>query len=96
MNIASIFIRRPIATTLCMLSILLFGVIAYRLLPVSDLPNVDRATINVSASYPGANADTMASTVATPLSLSWVLALTVKLAPGSTAAGASKDACGGA
>ncbi|MFA6135459.1 MAG: efflux RND transporter permease subunit [Phycisphaerae bacterium] len=67
MNIASIFIRRPIATTLCMLSILLFGVIAYRLLPVSDLPNVDRATINVSASYPGANADTMASTVATPL-----------------------------
>jgi HAE1 family hydrophobic/amphiphilic exporter-1 len=67
MNIASLFIRRPIMTTLSMLSILLFGTIAYRMLPVSDLPNVDFPTIQVSASYPGANADTMASAVATPL-----------------------------
>jgi HAE1 family hydrophobic/amphiphilic exporter-1 len=67
MNISSLFIRRPITTTLCMLSVLLFGVIAYRMLPVSDLPNVDFPTIQVSASYPGANADTMAAAVATPL-----------------------------
>ena len=64
---SELFIRRPIMTTLVMLSILLFGVIGYRLLPVSDLPNVDLPTIQVSATLPGANADTMASTVATQL-----------------------------
>jgi len=67
MNISEIFIRRPVMTTLVMLSILLFGVIGYTLLPVSDLPNVDRATISVSASLPGASPETMATTVATPL-----------------------------
>ena len=67
MNIAEIFIRRPVMTTLVMIAILLFGVMAYRQLPVSDLPNVDFPTINVSASLPGANAETMASAVATPL-----------------------------
>src|SRR3954462_7888682 len=67
MNIASIFIRRPVMTTLVMVAILLFGVMAYRQLPVSDLPNVDFPTINVSASLPGANAETMAAAVATPL-----------------------------
>ena len=67
MNIAASFIRRPVMTTLVMLSILLAGVIGYRLLPVSDLPNVDRATIQVNASLAGANPDTMASSVATPL-----------------------------
>ncbi len=55
MNIAELFIRRPVMTTLVMLGILLFGVIAYRQLPVSDLPNVDYPTINVTASLPGAN-----------------------------------------
>lgn len=54
-------------TTLIMLSILVFGISAYRLLPVSDLPNVDFPTIQVSASLPGANPETMASAVATPL-----------------------------
>ena len=54
-------------TTLLMLSVLLFGVMAYRLLPVSDLPNVDYPTITVSASLPGANAETVAATMATPL-----------------------------
>ena len=48
MNIAELFIRRPIMTTLVMLAILLFGVTAYRLLPVNDLPNVDYPTISVS------------------------------------------------
>jgi hydrophobic/amphiphilic exporter-1 (mainly G- bacteria), HAE1 family len=66
-NIAELFIRRPVMTTLVMLGILLFGIMAYRQLPVSDLPNVDYPTINVSASLPGANPETMASAVATPL-----------------------------
>jgi HAE1 family hydrophobic/amphiphilic exporter-1 len=67
MNISETFIRRPIATSLLMAGIALFGVIAYRALPVSDLPQVDYPTITVSASLPGANPDTMASAVATPL-----------------------------
>jgi HAE1 family hydrophobic/amphiphilic exporter-1 len=67
MNLSELFIRRPVMTTLAMLAILLFGVIAYRELPVSDLPNVDFPTIMVSASLPGANPDTMAAAVATPL-----------------------------
>ncbi len=67
MNIAELFIRRPIMTSLIMLAIFIFGLSAYRLLPVSDLPNVDFPTIQVTASLPGANPDTMASAVATPL-----------------------------
>ena len=62
-----LFIRRPITTTLIMAAILIFGVFAYRLLPVSDLPNVDFPTIQVSATLPGASPDTMASAVALPL-----------------------------
>jgi len=67
MNIAEGFIRRPVMTTLVMLAILLFGVMGYRELPVSDLPNVDFPTLLVSASLPGATPDTMASAVAQPL-----------------------------
>jgi HAE1 family hydrophobic/amphiphilic exporter-1 len=67
MNIAGLFLRRPVMTTLVMASILLFGILGYRSLAVSDLPNVDYPTILVSASLPGANPDTMASAVATPL-----------------------------
>jgi HAE1 family hydrophobic/amphiphilic exporter-1 len=67
MNISEIFIRRPVMTTLVMLAILLFGIMGYRLLPVSDLPNVDFPTILVSAGVPGASPETMASAVATPL-----------------------------
>ena len=67
MNVCETFIRRPVMTTLVMLSILLGGVIAYRLLPVSDLPNVDFPTIQVNASLGGASPETMASSVATPL-----------------------------
>jgi len=67
MNLAQPFIRRPVATTLMMLAIIIFGAAAYRALPVSDLPNVDFPTILVTASLPGANPDTMASAVATPL-----------------------------
>ena len=67
MNISDIFIRRPIATSLLMFAIALFGAIAYRALGVSDLPHVDFPTILVTANLPGANPDTMASAVATPL-----------------------------
>jgi HAE1 family hydrophobic/amphiphilic exporter-1 len=67
MNIPELFIRRPVMTTLVMLGILLFGIIGYRFLPVSALPNVDFPTIQVSAAVPGASPETMASAVATPL-----------------------------
>ena len=60
MNISAVFIRRPIATSLIMLGIAVFGVVAYRVLPVSDLPNVDFPTLNVSAGMPGADPSTMA------------------------------------
>ena len=67
MNVSEVFIRRPIATSLLMVGIALFGVIAYRALPVSDLPQVDYPTLNVSASLPGGDPGTMASSVASPL-----------------------------
>src|SRR5881396_3350207 len=62
-----LFIRRPVLTTLLMAAILLFGIMGFRLLPVSDLPNIDFPTIQVSAALPGASPETMASAVATPL-----------------------------
>jgi hydrophobic/amphiphilic exporter-1 (mainly G- bacteria), HAE1 family len=67
MNFAEVFIRRPVATSLLVLSILIFGVMGYELLPVADLPTVDFPTIQVNAGLPGANPDTMASAIATPL-----------------------------
>ena len=67
MNISEAFIRRPIATSLLMLGLLVFGAATYNLLPVSALPNVDFPTITVSATLPGASPETMASSVATPL-----------------------------
>ncbi|AFY32749.1 efflux RND transporter permease subunit [Calothrix sp. PCC 7507] len=67
MNLSEIFIRRPVMTVLVMLGILIFGLTSYRLLPVSDLPNVDYPSIQVTANLPGASPETMASSVATPL-----------------------------
>lgn len=67
MSVPELFIRRPVMTTLVMAGILLAGIIGFRALPVSDLPNVDYPTINISASLPGASPETMASAVATPL-----------------------------
>src|SRR5262249_27987333 len=67
MNIPETFIRRPIATTLVMVGILLFGIAGYEALPVSDLPNVDYPTIQVQANLPGAKPDTMGAAVALPL-----------------------------
>ena len=67
MNISQTFIERPIATSLLMAAIALFGGVAYRALAVSDLPNVDFPTLLVTASLPGASPETMAAAVATPL-----------------------------
>ncbi len=67
MNIPELFIRRPVMTTLVMLAILLFGIMGYRYLAVSDLPTVDFPTILVIAEFPGASPETMASAVAIPL-----------------------------
>src|SRR3954463_3047834 len=67
MSISELFIKRPIMTTLVMAAILIFGIFAYRVLPVSDLPNVDFPTIQVNAALPGASPETMAASVATPL-----------------------------
>ena len=67
MNISELFIRRPIATSLIMLGIAVMGVVAYRVLAVSDLPNVDFPTLNVGAGLPGGDPTTMASAVASPL-----------------------------
>ena len=67
MNLPALCIRRPVMTTLLTSALCVFGAMAYRLLPVSDLPNVDFPTIQVSASLPGATPETMASAVATVL-----------------------------
>ena len=67
MNICEPFIRRPVATTLLLVAIALAGSVAFRLLPVSPLPQVDFPTVNVGASLPGASPETMATSVATPL-----------------------------
>ena len=67
MNLPEISIRKPVTTTILMSAILLCGFLGYGTLPVSDLPNVDFPTIQVNASLPGANPETMASAIATPL-----------------------------
>ncbi len=67
MNISRVFIERPIATSILVAAIVIFGLFAFRTLPVNDLPNVDFPTISVTAELPGANPEVMASTVATPL-----------------------------
>src|SRR6202162_96121 len=67
MHLSAVFIKRAIATSLLMLGIALFGVVAYRALPVSDMPNVDFPTLNVSANLPGGDPGTMSSAVASPM-----------------------------
>src|ERR1700750_2952859 len=89
MNVAAIFIRRRIATTLLALGLGLAGVGAYFLLPLAPLPNIDIPTIAVSANMPGASPETMSSSVATPLerhlgSISGVTEMTSRSSVGST------------
>ena len=67
MSVSAPFIRRPVATTLLMVAVLLGGLVAFPLLPIAPLPQVDLPTIQVSASFPGADPEVMAATVATPL-----------------------------
>src|SRR5947199_8823980 len=67
MNLSEPFIRRPVATTLLLCALGLSGMAAFRLLPVSPLPQVDFPTISIGAGLPGASPETMASAVATPL-----------------------------
>jgi len=90
MQLSELCIRRPVMTTLLMAALLIFGVIAYRALPVSELPNVDFPTIAVSASLPGASPETMAAAVATPLesqfsTIAGLDSMTSTSAQGSTA-----------
>src|ERR1041384_6388572 len=70
MNLSEVFIKRPIATSLIMLGIAVFGIVAYRALPVSDLPNVDFPTLNVGAGLPGGDPSARASAVASAASVS--------------------------
>ena len=67
MNVSAPFIVRPIATTLLTIGVTLIGLVAYFVLPIAGVPQVDVPTIRISASLPGANAETMASSVAGPL-----------------------------
>jgi HAE1 family hydrophobic/amphiphilic exporter-1 len=67
MNLSRIFIERPVATLMRVLAMVLFGALAYKQLPVNDLPQVDFPTLRIDASLPGANPETMANTVAMPL-----------------------------
>src|SRR6202795_954104 len=66
-NFSAPFMRRPVATSLITVAILLSGIVAFRFLPVAPLPQVDFPTISVGANLPGASPETMASAVATPL-----------------------------
>src|SRR3954465_2677392 len=89
MNFAETFIKRPVATTLLVLTILIFGIMGYFRLPVADLPTVDYPVINVNANLPGANPDTMASSVATPLekqfsTISGITSISSRSSQGST------------
>src|SRR5262245_3278543 len=69
MNISAPFIQRPIATALLMVGLLAGGLVAYPLLPVASLPNVNYPTLSVTAQMPGSDPETMAATVASPLEL---------------------------
>jgi HAE1 family hydrophobic/amphiphilic exporter-1 len=89
MNISEIFIKRPIATSLLMLAIALFGVVAYRSLAVSDLPTVDSPTIQIQAGLPGGDPGSMASAVASPIerqltTIAGIDAMTSQSSTGST------------
>jgi HAE1 family hydrophobic/amphiphilic exporter-1 len=89
MTVTDFFIRRAVTTTLLMVGILVFGLLSYFNLPVSDLPQVEYPTIQVQAALPGANPDTMASSVATPLEKQFSNIAGVQLMTSSSSAGSS-------
>src|SRR5258705_9967032 len=90
MNISATFIERPIATSLLMAAIALFGAVAYRQLPVSDLPNVDLPTLLVTANLPGASPETMAAAVATPLENNFSMTAGLESMTSTTSLGSTK------
>ena len=96
MNIPELCIRRPVMTTLIMAAIVIFGVFAYRVLPVAELPNVDFRTIEVSARLPGSNPEAMAASVATPLENRFSVISGLPLGPAEleALAGELKRRCG--
>ena len=90
MQLAELCIRRPVMTTLLIAAFVIFGLLAYRALPVSELPSVDFPTISVNANLPGASPETMAAAVATPLegqfsTIAGLDSMTSTSAQGSTA-----------
>ena len=89
MHFSRIFIERPIMTTLVVFAILLFGIVGYRVLPVAALPSVDYPTIQVQASLTGADPETMASSVATPLERQFSTIAGVKQMSSSNTQGSS-------
>ncbi len=89
MNFSRIFIERPIMTTLITLAILLFGIVGYRTLPVAALPSVDYPTVQVTAELPGADPETVASSVATPLEREFSTIAGVKQMSSSSTQGAT-------
>jgi HAE1 family hydrophobic/amphiphilic exporter-1 len=89
MHFSYIFIKRPIMTTLVTFAILLFGIVGFRALPVAALPSVDYPTIQVTASQPGANPETMASAIATPLEREFSTIAGVRSISSSNAQGVS-------
>src|SRR6266498_4120191 len=89
MHFSHIFIERPIMTTLITFAILLFGVVGFRALPIAALPSVDYPTIQVTAAQPGANPETIASSIATPLEREFSTIAGVRSISSSNTQGAS-------
>ena len=90
MNVSRLFILRPVATTLSMVAILLAGLIAYKLLPVAALPQVDYPTIRVMTLYPGASPEVMTSAVTAPLLM---CGTTVRRLSNDTSTSPARSAC---
>src|SRR5499426_1167237 len=89
MNLSEPFIRRPVMTALLTLSAILFGVLAYRNLPVNDLPAVDYPVITANVAYPGATPETMANNVATPLERQFMQIQGLELVTSSSSQGST-------
>ena len=89
MHFSKIFIERPVMTTLVTFAILLFGIVGFRALPIAALPSVDYPTIQVTAFQPGANPETMASSIATPLEREFSTIAGVRSISSSNTQGAS-------
>src|SRR5215204_3007380 len=89
MNLSEPFIRRPVMTAVLTLSVILFGILSYRQLPVNDLPAVDYPVIQVQVGYPGAAPETMANNVATPLERQFMQIPGLEIVTSSSSQGSS-------